>query len=129
MLTPFDKLRSLYSHANPEFRLESEGFTIEHGGCFALLCENYPTAAELFIFNDGSILSLIPHIKSLAQQLLDKEVTEVYSYTMKSNSKSINILRLLTTDIRDNGKIYIAKGTTEDLKRAVEGQFLSVKNK
>ena len=123
-----NKLRLCFN--NGQRKIVSDNFTVEHGGCFALLAENSSNSAELFLFTDGTI-NLAEHIISLSKKLLENEITEVSSAVPAGNVRSLNILKRLTTNIiyDSNRMCYIGKGTTEDLKRAAEGQFLSVKNK
>ena len=123
-------IKSLFNNSKASYKLTSDGFSNEHGGCFALLSENNPNAAELFIFTDGTI-NLSTHIISLSKKLLENGVTNVSSTVPANNVKSLNILKRLTSDIiyDSNRGYYIGKGTVEDLQNAVEGQFLSVKNK
>ena len=56
-----NKLRLCFN--NGQRKIVSDNFTVEHGGCFALLAENSSNSAELFLFTDGTI-NLAEHIIS-----------------------------------------------------------------
>lgn len=121
-------ISEIWKNSEKSLVLESENFSEEHGGCFAVIDPKRNDLAYLFLFSDGEI-NLKEHIQSLSKKLIQNNIHFVMSTVEKRNTKSLSILRKMTNKIDfKNGK-YIGYGNLEDIKRNAEGNFLDSHNK